>query len=279
MFCFSLKLKLTLLGVICVSSIACSNIFGTYAAWIGSLVVISFLIIFALDLLGTLSKAVKAMTSISSGIFSFRINLDRRDELGSLCRVIDKTSEILNQTLEVAAEASGNTSSGFIRSRIDDTKFQNGFKQIIINYNMGLDSVTKLFDALPSPVMIRDRNRNIRFLNNTGTLGLTTSNQAEGKKCNDHFKTEDCKNESCACDKAFISKNIERSTTTAQPAKDLSLEIDYIAVPYGDDAVVELVIDITQIKKIQKNSDHFFPGFFLSLFAQKFRITKDCPGW
>lgn len=248
---FSLKIKLILLGLICVGSTVYSNIFGTYAAWIGSSIVIVFLILFAFDLLGTLSKMIEAMTSMSSGNFSLRTNLHRQDELGFLCKSIDKTAEIFTQVLENTSEISSTTSNGFIRNRMDVAKFDNDIKKLVNNFNHVLDSTTTILDALPSPVMIRDRSRNIRFLNNTGTLNLTTVKQAEGKKCHEHFNTEDCNNGKCACDKAFESKHVEKSNTKAQPSKNLNLEIEYTAVPFGDDAVIELVIDLTQVKNIQ----------------------------
>ena len=100
--------------------------------------------------------------------------------------------------------------------------------------------------------MIRDVNRNMRFLNAAGSLGVIDVAKLDGLKCENHFKTDDCTNGKCACDAAFKSQKEEASATVAKPLPSVELDIEYKAIPFGDDAVFEFVTDLTEIKKIQR---------------------------
>jgi methyl-accepting chemotaxis protein len=110
-----------------------------------------------------------------------------------------------------------------------------------------------LIDKVPSPIMIRDKDRNMRFLNKSGSLGAVDVKKLDGLKCDHHFKTEDCVNGRCACDAAFTSRKEESSSTVARPLPEVELDIEYNAIPFGDDAIFEFVTDLTGIMKIQRN--------------------------
>ena len=142
--------------------------------------------------------------------------------------------------------------SGFLRSAIDDTGFEGDYKHLIGSINHWAKNMLMLIDKVPSPIMIRDRDRNMRFLNATGALGVVDVEKLAGLKCDNHFKTEDCVNGKCRCDAAFKSNKEESSTTVARPLPNVELDIVYKAIPFGDDAVFEFVTDQSEIMKTQR---------------------------
>jgi len=100
--------------------------------------------------------------------------------------------------------------------------------------------------------MIRDADKNVRFLNAAGSLGLVDVESIGDLKCGDHFKSEDCLNGRCACDTAFASHKEESSSTKARPLPGVELDIEYKAIPFGQDAVFEFIIDHSEIMKVQR---------------------------
>ena len=107
---------------------------------------------------------------------------------------------------------------GKLATRADASKHQGGFRRIIAGTNAVMDRVVGIFDSLPLPVMLIDRDRTIVYMNRIGAeLGGQTQQGLIGHKCFDHFKTDDCHNGACACLKAMTVGAATQAQTTARP--------------------------------------------------------------
>jgi methyl-accepting chemotaxis protein len=200
-----------------------------------------------------LRKAVGMADGLARGDLSVRMSLARKDEVGMLAGSLDAMADTVSRLNAGIVETANRAMSGHLRASIDHDGFSGEFGKLIISINRWVGSMLHLIDRVPSPIMIRDANRNIRFLNAGGSLGAVDVANLDGLKCETHFKTEDCANGRCACDLALKSRKEEASTTVARPLPGVELDIEYKAIPFGDDAVFEFVTDHTQVMKIQRD--------------------------
>ena len=199
-----------------------------------------------------LRKAVRTADALARGDLSQRMGMRRKDEIGNLAHSLDAVADTLSRLNGNIVTTADKASSGYLRSAIDESGFDGDYKKLIASINHWASSMLLLIDKVPSPIMIRGKDRNMRFLNATGSLGVVDVNKLEGLKCDAHFKTEDCENGRCACDKSFASGGEEGSATVARPLKGVELDIEYKAIPFGGDAVFEFVTDLSQIMKVQR---------------------------
>ncbi|MEW6182078.1 MAG: methyl-accepting chemotaxis protein [Bacillota bacterium] len=138
-----------------------------------------------------------------------------------------------------------------IRGDMEGTNFE--FRGIVQGMNEVLDKLVGHIDAVPTPVMIIDKDFSIQYLNQTGLdlLGLTRQ-QVIATKCYNHFKTSDCNTANCACGQALQQGQKVSRETDAHP-RGMNLDIAYTGVPIKDAGgktigVVEIVVDQTAVK-------------------------------
>ena len=144
---------------------------------------------------------------------------------------------------------------GKLNTRADASKHQGDFRKIVDGVNRTIGTLVGHFDALPTPIMIVDRDFNIQYMNAAGAkAGGRTAQQVIGGKCYEHFKTGDCGTENCACRRAMGRDQMVTSETVAKPMAGVELDISYTGAPIRDEAgkvigALEVVVDQTEIKK------------------------------
>lgn len=114
--------------------------------------------------------------------------------------------------------------------------------------------IAEYLDCIQQPVMAVDTEFNILYMNEYGAKLLkSTPQKLKGQKCYDHFKTDDCHTENCACGKAMREKRDATSKTIANPV-GLEVPIQYTGAPIFDEkgsvvGAVEVVTNITDLKE------------------------------
>nr|WP_018124040.1 methyl-accepting chemotaxis protein [Desulfovibrio oxyclinae] len=200
--------------------------------------------------------AVRA-DDIASGRFRIELDKDRRDEVGavirSLARIRDTCAHLQEETTRMTHEIS----LGRLTKRAETKEFEGEFSSIMEDVNELADIYLDYLDNVPSPLMTIDTDHNILFINKAGAAAGHTSGKAlAGTKCWDHFKTDDCQTDDCACAKAMQSLMNESSQTAAHPAAG-DLDISYSARPIKDQqgnvvGAIELVTDLTEIRQAER---------------------------
>jgi methyl-accepting chemotaxis protein len=143
--------------------------------------------------------------------------------------------------------------------RADEKAHGGDFGRVIGAMNATMDRIVGLMDALPIPLMIIDTDRTVQYMNKVGAeVGGATKQSILGKKCFDHFKTEDCQSGRCACLKSMSVRGPSESSTIARPGS-LELDISYRALPLLDTTgtvrgAFEIVIDQTAVKKAERKA-------------------------
>ena len=216
------------------------------------LLVLPIAFLLARSIIVPLRRAKALAEAFVQGDLADRMGLARRDEIGALADAMDGMADVVSRLVGDIAKTSDAVARGALRRRLDTKGWSGEYAVLVGNLNGMLNGVLTLLDALPSPIMIRDEQRNIRFLNKAGGLGLVDPLAMEGRQCGDHFQTEDCRNGRCACDKALASGRTAVGTTVARPKAGTAIEIEYTAIPLGRGTVMEYVVDLSQLKAVQR---------------------------
>jgi methyl-accepting chemotaxis protein len=111
-------------------------------------------------------------------------------------------------------------------------------------------------ENIPIPVMAVDKEFNIQYMNKTGAAILRKEKEEiTGSKCYDQFKTNHCKTENCAINKAILNNKVVTEETIAHPG-GLEIPILYTGAPLKNKkgeifGALESVTPITDIKEMQ----------------------------
>ncbi len=209
------------------------------------------------SLVKPLAEAQKTAERIAAGHLDFTVTVNRKDEIGQLmqaCVSVQATLKTMIADVNGLVEA---TIEGHLKTRTDASRHQGEYRNIIEGIHLALDSLTGYIDDMPLPVMIMDKERDIRYINKvSAALGNRQPAQLLGKKCFDFLKTDDCHSGACACLKAMKNGNPMESTTIARPMEQ-NIDIQYIGTPIRNRrgeiiGAFEVAMDQTEITRTHR---------------------------
>lgn len=249
-----------------------------------------------------LKAGVEMMEEFSKGHLDKRLNLNTNDEIGRLAKKMDefadylqnevvdgliKTSkgdlnwsivpkddgDVIAPTLnklkdtinEFNMQLKGVTIKilkGYLNDDIDSSKFSGDFFKMANSINTLKNSIKKIIENTPNPIMIVNKNFEVIYANKT-FLDVSKENLenilSKKIKCYEICKTDDCNTDKCAVSKAMRDKIKAYSETLARP-NNKEIEISYSAVPIIDDnnnaiGAIEIITDITEIKNAKKKTE------------------------
>ena len=206
-----------------------------------------------------LTEARDIAERIAVGDLNFTITRQHRDETGQLLQAFSRVQASL-KTMVTDIEAQVETAiQGRLTTRIETARHQGEYRKLMEGINLTLDYLTGYLDNMPLPAMIIDQERTVRYINRSGAaLGQRQPQQLLGRKCYDHFRTEDCHSGGCACLKAMSNRVQTPSQTIARPGQQ-ELNIHYIGMPIRDRegrviGAFEVVMDQTDIIKARNQA-------------------------
>ncbi|MFP4529421.1 MAG: methyl-accepting chemotaxis protein, partial [Candidatus Kapaibacterium sp.] len=197
---------------------------------------------------------------ISKGDIPPKITDEYKGDFNEIKNNLNQCIDAINQLITDSNKLAEETIKGRLRERADVSRHSGDFKRIIEGVNNALGSITAMLDSVPIPLMTINKDMKIQFINESGaSLDNKTGSQLEGTKCNDHFRTEHCKTENCACDLSMKQDKRITQETIARP-NGHEIEIEYTGVPIHDpDGNVvgsfEIVLDQTDIKQAMRRQD------------------------
>jgi len=189
--------------------------------------------------------------SIARGELSLEITpkSDKDILAKSMKQVVDTLGNLVVETGTLTKAAV----EGRLSVRGNEAAFQGGYRDIILGVNKTLDTLVGHLDEMPAPVLIIDKEFNIRYMNKLAAeIAGSTQQQIIGKKCYQTFKTGDCNTANCACQRAMQTGTKSISETDAHPM-GMNLDITYTGIPIKDEkgniiGALELIIDQTDVK-------------------------------
>ncbi len=210
--------------------------------------------------IGPLNVAAEYVDRISKGDIPEKITDSYNGDFNEIKNNLNQCIDAINMLISDANILSNAAVEGKLNTRANAEKHSGDFKKIVDGVNDTLDTLVGLLDAMPTPAMIIDNNFEINYINQIGAgVGNKTPHQLTGTKCYDHFRTGDCRTQSCACAKTILTNVNQKSETVARPG-NLELEIQYSAIPLrnkkGDIiGAFEVVSDQTAIKQSMRRAE------------------------
>jgi PAS domain S-box-containing protein len=202
--------------------------------------------------LGDLALAAK---NIALGDVNQKVDYRSEDEVGVLAETFRAVINAINALTRDAKALSQAAVEGKLSTRADVSKHQGDFRKIVEGVNQTIATMVGYLDSMPAPAMIIDREYNIQYMNETGAkAGGRRPADVIGSKCYEHFKTDDCNTDKCACRQAILRNQTAASATVARPASGVELDIAYNAIPIRDESgqvigAFEIINDQTEVKK------------------------------
>ncbi len=191
---------------------------------------------------------------IAAGDLSGSLKVSRKDELGKLADALRSIPESLKQIIAEYKTLEHNVEGGRLGAEGDAARFSGDFATLIQGTNAVLARFRQVLNAIPSPVVVLDKDAKAVFLNSKAQEIAGTD--YAGKTCGELFTREDFMTESCGLRKALATLRPASSETVAHPGGK-TMDVSYTAIPMLDgngklSAVLQLVIDLTQIKNTQR---------------------------
>jgi methyl-accepting chemotaxis protein len=202
---------------------------------------------------------------IASGDIPEKITEEYQGDFREIKNNLNNAIDSINGLVAESLSLSNSAIIGELDKRGDTDKFQNKYRELVQGMNQTIDALVGHIDSIDTPIMIVDKEYNVRYINKAGseTAGLTPGDSI-GKKCYNLFKTDDCQTQGCALSKAMSEDRAVTETTDAHPqGKDLIIE--YTGAPIKDKngdiaGAIEYVFDKTQVstalKKARKNLEY-----------------------
>ena len=181
---------------------------------------------------------------------------DFKEIKNNLNNCIDAVNGLADESLKVANYAI----EGYLDKRGNAGEFDNKYHEIINGMNEAIDALVGHMNSCQTPIMIVDKEFNIRFINEAGakTVGMKRGDTI-GKKCFNLFNTEDCNTAKCAVAQA-MNKDITATETTEAHPEGKDLVIEYTGTPVKDKegeiiGGLEVVFDKTEVAEALDEAD------------------------
>ncbi|HVI42095.1 MAG TPA: methyl-accepting chemotaxis protein, partial [Anaerovoracaceae bacterium] len=211
-------------------------------------------------LINPLKTSASYMEQISIGHIPEKITEEARGDFNEINNSINTCIDAVNRLVDDTGELVNAAVHGRLDQRADSSFHGGDFAKIIGGVNKTIDTLVGHIDALPSPVMILNKDFEIQYINKSGAelTGLPRE-ELTGTKCYDGFHTDDCNTENCACLKAMTQGVMIIQDSVAR-LSDQDLEISYTGIPLTDEnqeviGALELFIDQTDIKNAMRYAE------------------------
>ncbi|MDR1856974.1 MAG: methyl-accepting chemotaxis protein [Desulfovibrio sp.] len=211
-------------------------------------------VVIVLGLLRTLSKVSVFAGEIAAGNFEADLAVRERGEIGQMVAGLKTIPDVLNRILGEYGSLADRVSRGALDARGSEKDFRGGFATLVKGTNRIIDSFRTIVDNIPSPVMMMDGDRKVRYLNRVGQQHF--GSEYDGKVCGQLFTRDDDGTPGDALAAAFQSKKTATAETVAHPRSG-DMDIRYTAIPMMDAnggilSVLQLLTDQTAIKGQQR---------------------------
>lgn len=206
---------------------------------------------------GPINVTAEYIDRISKGDIPPLITDDCKGDFNEIKNNLNGCIDVMNRLIGESEELVDQIQIGKLDSVVDATIFTGSWKTLLSSINAMIQTFVGHLDAIPTPVMLVDKEFNIQFMNQFGAqMGNSSRNQLIGSKCYHHFKTGDCNTDKCATARAMRSGTTISSETNAQPNGG-KFDIAYSAAPVENmkgDIVggVEVISDQTAQKIAEK---------------------------
>ncbi len=187
---------------------------------------------------------------LSQGNLSATIKSNKKDEIGQLINAMRTILVTINDIVEEISHTSNKISSGALTSVADDSKFNGGFKDLVISVNNLSSSYQELLDNMSTNIFTATSDHKIVYMNKTAkkTLGTT---DVVGKNCGGFFNSPACGNKNCLGTNSMTKGNAINAIAPCI-VNGKNMQFDVFTSPLFDAkrkivGYIEFLNDITQV--------------------------------
>jgi methyl-accepting chemotaxis protein len=197
---------------------------------------------------------VNGLEALSQGRLDCEV--ESRGEQDVLAHSYEQLRGTVSELIGNLGELSEGAVHGRVNDRGDATQFQGGFSRIVSGINSLLDALVGHLDAVPSPVVILDRDSRVLHANPaTGQLVNAETEQLYGQPWSEFVVLRGEPSE-CPLKKAMADAS-RYSIDCSISAGGEDHEIDYTAVPVTDDSgrvvgALAVITDLTEVRQAGK---------------------------
>ncbi len=211
-------------------------------------------------LIDPLKTSASYMEQISKGNIPEKITEEARGEFNEINNNINICIDAVNRLIEDTGGLVAAAVHGRLGQRADSSAHGGDFARIIDGVNKTIDTLVGHIDALPSPVMILNRDYEIEYINHSGAeLAGMPTDELIGTKCYESFPTDDYNPQDWSkLEPLMEGESIVSETVAHFNGKDL--EITYTGIPLRDEndqviGALELMVDQTEIKNAARHAE------------------------
>ena len=191
---------------------------------------------------------------VAQGNFHARLSVTEGGEIGSMVKSILGIPVTLNEMADEYKRVEQGIEEGRLDIQADTGKFSGGFADLLQGTNTILKRVGVIFDNIPSPMVMLNKDLKAAYLNRTAQ-DLAGAGY-HGKTCEEMFAREDYGSSACGLMRAVRIGEISTGETVARP-RGKKMDIRYTATPMKDaqgrlSSVLQFIVDLTQIKDTER---------------------------
>ncbi len=220
-----------------------------------SIIAASALVFFLVNgVVKALLKGVNFAREVAAGRLDGRLDVVRKDEIGSLADSLRSIPQSLKKIMEEYETLGKNIESGQFASLGDSRKFSGDFARLVDGTNSIVSIFRTVIDSIPSPVVMLTKDKRATYLNSVA-VKLAGSDYA-GKTCGELFHRDDYNSDKCGLRRAIETGSPASGETRAHPGgKDM--DVAYTSLPLRDaqgniSTVLQLITDLTDLKSTQR---------------------------
>ncbi len=198
------------------------------------------------------------ITKIADGNLPEKISEEYKGDFNHIKESLNQCIEMMTALSEDSLTLVNTIQNGHLDTRMDATKFNGTWAELILELNQMVGSFVSHFDTIPVPIIIVDQNFTVQFINRKGCdMSGHRRENAQGKKCAEIFKTANCNTSGCSVATAIENNQTIINEVQASPAGKL-LEILSTGAPVKDKSAnivggIEIFLDQTDRKTVEKN--------------------------
>ncbi len=201
-----------------------------------------------------LQRGVVFASEVAAGKLDGKLEVKRRDELGTLAQALQAIPDSLNKVIAEYECLAKEIENGKLNAQGNAARFSGEFANLVQGTNSICACFRTVLDNIPSPVMVLDKDGKATYLNAVAR-GLVGENYT-GKTCGELFHRDDYNTAGCALRRALESGKPASAETRAHP-NGTTLDASYTCLPLHDregkvSALLQLLTDLTEIKKTQR---------------------------
>jgi len=201
--------------------------------------------------------------SISQGVIPDKIEENYSGDFNEIKNNLNDVIDTINGIFEEVDSVISNVKTGLLESSGNSERFGGAWSRLVVEINQLIKSFIVMFNNLPNPIIIVNKNFKVQFANETAlNLAEKSKSDIANLNCFNMFNNEHCETNQCAIGAALRTGTLTKASTSIEMHNQV-YDVDYIGVPLKDSSgaiigAMKVIIDQTEIRSATKKMEEIF---------------------